>query len=82
VPLADQIVLELKHFEGCSGSEIAEALGIPEGTVRGRLSRGLERLRERVRVRIRMGSMASGRPSVDDIEEWAAQLRAVRGAPT
>jgi RNA polymerase sigma-70 factor (ECF subfamily) len=44
----DQVVLELMYFEGLSGSELAGVLGLPEGTVRGRLARGKQRLRERV----------------------------------
>jgi RNA polymerase sigma-70 factor (ECF subfamily) len=38
-------VLVLKHFSGLSNPEIAEALGIPEGTVRSRLHLGIQSLR-------------------------------------
>jgi RNA polymerase sigma-70 factor (ECF subfamily) len=48
IPVEDQVVLELMYFEGLSGSELAGVLGLPEGTVRGRLARGKQRLRERV----------------------------------
>ncbi|MCA9636577.1 MAG: sigma-70 family RNA polymerase sigma factor [Myxococcales bacterium] len=48
VPLDQQIILELAHWEGLSGREIAEALGIPENTVRSRLARARAALRERV----------------------------------
>lgn len=78
VPLDDQVVLELKYIEGLSGSELAEVLAVPEGTVRGRLARGLERLRERVRIQLR----AEASPvTPDDLEAWAAELRRLRGAP-
>ena len=41
-----QITLELAYWEGLSGAEIAVALDIEVGTVRSRLSRARERLRE------------------------------------
>jgi len=41
-------VLLLYYFEGSSSVEIAARLGIPEGTVRWRLKRGREELRERL----------------------------------
>jgi len=37
-----------RYFLELSGEETAEALGIPEGTVKSRLSRALARLRVRV----------------------------------
>ncbi len=48
LPLELQIALELFHFEGLRGPEIARVLEIPEGTVRSRLRRGLAALREQV----------------------------------
>ena len=36
--------LELSYYEGLTGGEIAERTGVPEGTVRSRLSRGLAAL--------------------------------------
>jgi len=38
----------LCHLEGCTHEEAAERLGWPVGTVRGRLARGRDRLRERL----------------------------------
>jgi RNA polymerase sigma-70 factor (ECF subfamily) len=46
VPLAEAI--ELHYFEGLSGPELAEALGIPEATVRGRLHRAKRRLAQQL----------------------------------
>lgn len=40
-------VVLLSYFEGLSGPEIADRLGVPEVTVRSRLKRGLDQLRER-----------------------------------
>lgn len=45
-PLDDQIVLELHYWEELSTAEIATALGIPQGTVKGRLQRARKRLAE------------------------------------
>jgi RNA polymerase sigma-70 factor, ECF subfamily len=38
-------VLRLAYFDGLSHSEIAEVIGIPLGTVKGRTRLALERLR-------------------------------------
>ncbi len=84
IPVGDQVVLELKYFDGLSGREIAEVLDIPEGTVRGRLQRGLARLRERVEAqllehtKIRGGEVPT--VSVEDLEGWAQEVRAMRQA--
>lgn len=45
LPLQLQVALELRFWEGLTGPELAEALEVPEGTVRSRLRRGLEALR-------------------------------------
>jgi len=39
-------VLVLRHYEGLKFNEIAQVLGIPEGTVKSRMSEGLSRLGE------------------------------------
>ncbi|MFO0632209.1 MAG: RNA polymerase sigma factor [Nannocystaceae bacterium] len=80
VPVDDQIVLELKYLEGLSGSELADALGIPEGTVRGRIARGLQRLRERVATRLEQQGLATAAPTLETLALWAEEVRArVRG---
>lgn len=78
VPVDDQIVLELKYFEGMSGSELAECLGIPEGTVRGRLARGLGRLRERVGDRLATARGLDPDVSIEQLEDWAQAVRRMR----
>jgi RNA polymerase sigma-70 factor (ECF subfamily) len=45
LPVDHRAVVVLKHFAGLSNPEIAEALGIPEGTVRSRLHYSLKILR-------------------------------------
>jgi RNA polymerase sigma factor (sigma-70 family) len=44
----DQLVIVCRYFLELSGGETAATLGIPEGTVKSRLSRALARLRTRV----------------------------------
>jgi RNA polymerase sigma-70 factor (ECF subfamily) len=44
----DRLVITHRYLLQLSGEETAAALGIPEGTVKSRLSRALDRLRQRV----------------------------------
>lgn len=84
IPVGDQVVLELKFFDGLSGREIGEVLGIPEGTVRGRLKRGLGRLRDQVQAELQAHDQPDGGEAVtvtiDDLERWAQEVRAKRKA--
>ena len=48
LPFDLQVALELFYWENLRGPELAEVLGVPEGTVRSRLRRGLALLRERL----------------------------------
>jgi RNA polymerase sigma-70 factor (ECF subfamily) len=80
IPLDDQIVLELKYFEGLSGREIAELLSIPEGTVRGRIARGKQRLRLRVAAVLNeLSQEAGGELAPAKLEEWAREVREQHG---
>ena len=51
-------VLVLREVEGLSVEEVAQSLGLPEGTVKSRLSRAREALRHRLLARTEQG----GRP--------------------
>jgi RNA polymerase sigma factor (sigma-70 family) len=44
----DRLVISSRYLLELSGEETAAALGIPEGTVKSRLSRALDRLRRRI----------------------------------
>jgi RNA polymerase sigma-70 factor, ECF subfamily len=46
LPDDQRTVISLRYFVGLSEQEIAEALGLPSGTVKSRTARALERLRE------------------------------------
>lgn len=48
IPLEQRMLLELAHWEGLTGREIAQALEIGENTVRSRLSRARAALREEI----------------------------------
>lgn len=48
LPLDLQTVLELHYWEGLGGAEIADIVGIPHGTVRSRLHRARNLLREQL----------------------------------
>ena len=45
LPEEERVLLELRFFEDCSQSEIAERTGIALGTIKARMVRGLDRLR-------------------------------------
>ena len=46
LPDEQRDVVALRYFLGLSEAEVAETLGIPQGTVKSRTARALERLRE------------------------------------
>ncbi|MEZ4450223.1 MAG: sigma-70 family RNA polymerase sigma factor [Nannocystaceae bacterium] len=74
IPIDFQIVLELSIFEDLTGKQIGELLGVPEGTVRGRLRLGKERLRARVAALAR--TPAEAESTLTDLETWARDIRA------
>jgi RNA polymerase sigma-70 factor, ECF subfamily len=51
LPHGQQQALELAHFSGLTHTEIAERLGLPPGTVKGRIRLGLEKLRNDTKLR-------------------------------
>lgn len=52
---AVRMTLELTFFEGMTAAEVAATMGVPEGTVKSRLARGLVRM-ERVLFQLEEGS--------------------------
>lgn len=63
LPAEFRLVLSMFYFEGCSYREIAEQLGLPQGTVMSRLSRGKSQLRSALiqRERAEVGGAATRR---------------------
>jgi RNA polymerase sigma-70 factor (ECF subfamily) len=74
IPLDLQIALELTYWENMDGPELAEILGIPEGTVRSRLRRARELLEAR------MSELAEDpgvlQSTTTDLDGWARSLAA------
>ena len=74
LPLRQQTILELSHFEGLTGPEIAELVGAPLATVYSLLRRGKLRLAELVRELSDSPELAES--TLMGIETWALQVRA------
>jgi RNA polymerase sigma factor (sigma-70 family) len=72
LPIDLQVALELYYFERVRGRELEIALDVPAGTVRSRLRRGLELVRQRV------GELSSAPEVLGKIrislDEWSDQL--------
>jgi RNA polymerase sigma factor (sigma-70 family) len=58
LPIEQQVLLELKYWEGLAGAEIAAVMGIAEATVRTRLFRARQALREQIDARLGEGALA------------------------
>lgn len=77
IPMDLQIAVELFYWEDMTAGEIATVLAIPEGTVRSRLRRAKELLKEEVG---KLGAAAEHRDStVTNLEHWARSLRGKLG---
>ncbi|MEM7157913.1 MAG: RNA polymerase sigma factor [Myxococcota bacterium] len=79
LPIDLQILMELRHFEDLRGPELAEALDVPEGTVRSRLRRSHRLLRERLEALA--ASPEEVRSTLSDLEDWAKVVRERFGEP-
>ena len=73
IPIDHQILLELHYWERLPGPELAEILEVPEGTVRTRLRRAKELLREAIEQVA--DDRALAKSTVDDLAAWAESLR-------
>lgn len=78
IPVDDQVVLELHYWEQLTTSEMAEVIGLPIGTVRGRLQRARSRL-EAVMQRL-AESPADLESTLARLDDWAAECRERIGA--
>jgi RNA polymerase sigma-70 factor (ECF subfamily) len=72
IPLAFQVALELHYWEGATAPELAVVLDVPEGTVRSRLRRGKELLRDEL---ARLGPLATLRDdTLAAVDDWARSV--------
>ena len=74
LPVDLQVALELHYWEGLTTGELAEVLEIPQGTVKTRLFRARNLLREDLAALAATGVLPQ--TSVDDLDAWAVSLRA------
>jgi RNA polymerase sigma factor (sigma-70 family) len=72
IPIDYQLVFELSFWEGLTNGEIAEALGIPVGTVASRLRHGKERLEREVQVLARTPALLQS--TTMTLASWVEQL--------
>lgn len=73
LPVDFQVALELFYVERLRGPQLAEVLGLPEGTVRSRLRRGRELLRAAVLELAE--NPTSAESSIADLDAWADRVR-------
>lgn len=72
LPVDLQLAIELHYWEGLAGPDLAVILEIPEGTVRSRLRRAIEGLRDRLATEKGGERLLQGS---GDLETWASRLR-------
>ena len=73
IPIEDQVILELHYWENVRTDEIAEVLGIPLGTARGRLQRARDKLGEVMQDLT--DSQQDLTTTVANLEGWAKECR-------
>lgn len=73
LPVDLQVALELHYWEELTGPELAEVLGVPEGTARSRLRRGREELQ---RIFAELETEAPPHPREGDLDAWVTALKA------
>jgi RNA polymerase sigma-70 factor (ECF subfamily) len=73
IPVDDQVILELHYWEQLTTQQMADVIGIPVGTVRGRLQRARTRL-EAVMQRL-AESPQDLSSTLARLDDWAAECR-------
>ncbi|WP_428263426.1 RNA polymerase sigma factor [Haliangium sp.] len=74
LPVDLQVLLELFYWEGMGNAELAEVLDVAPATVRTRLYRARQVLRERLEALA--NEPAPVRTSIEDLDAWASAMRA------
>lgn len=72
LPFELQWVIELHYWEGMLQDDIAVVLAVPPGTIKSRLSRAKQRLREQIAAIAEDPLLRAS--TVDDFERWAREL--------
>jgi RNA polymerase sigma-70 factor (ECF subfamily) len=72
LPLPMQLALELHYWEGLTTAEIAEVLGVAAGTIKWRLSRARDRLRDELQ---RMATSEVADMTSRGLDRWASSMR-------
>jgi RNA polymerase sigma factor (sigma-70 family) len=75
LPFDHQVVLELHYWERMPSSDIKDVLGIPEGTIKTRLRRAKQLLREALETLAQ--SPAELERTSTDLEAWARSIAAM-----
>ncbi|MBX7078674.1 MAG: RNA polymerase sigma factor [Nannocystaceae bacterium] len=73
IPIDFQICVELHYWEGMGVADIAAVLGVQTGTVKSRLFRARQMLRERIEAMHVSDQLI--RSTIDDLDRWAAALQ-------
>lgn len=73
IPLDYQLVLELYYWEDMAAPELAQVLGLPEGTVRSRLRRAKEALADKMTALACEPSLL--KTTVSSLDKWVRSLR-------
>ena len=83
LPLEHQIALELYYWEDLPVKDVAEIIGVPEGTVRSRLARARDALRDQLAAPNPAVPEALRDRTIEELDRWARELRdAMRPEPT
>ncbi len=72
LPLQLQVAIELHYFEDVPTAELAEVLGVPQGTVKSRLRRGREALAEHLQ---RLAKTKLADETLASLEDWMQRIR-------
>jgi len=73
IPVNFQILLELRYWEQLKTADIAEALGVPHGTVRTRLAKARQLLDQAMSTMADSAALLES--TMANFEEWARQCR-------
>ena len=74
IPIELQIAVELHYWEELTTNELADALGVPQGTVKSRLRRAKELLRERFESSAPASTGEPAPVSDVDLDAWADEV--------